>query len=186
MMATKRTKWLTVALPATAALALGLSACGDAAAQNAGWAKSLCGAAKSPIADSQTALTDTGTVKAGETPKQLRGRMAGDLGNLADANTKLASAVQSAGAPKVDGGDQLQKQAVQELKQTATGFTQVQQKVEQLATDDQAKFAASLKSVSDQVQQLSQRSSSALNSLQAGDLGKAVQAQQGCKSVPAS
>jgi type VI protein secretion system component VasK len=179
-------KWLTAALPAAAALALGLTACSstDVAAENAGWAKSLCGAAKSPIEASQTALTDTGTVKDGETPKQLRTRMAGDMGALADANTKLAAAVQSAGAPKVGDGQKLQSQAVQELKQTAAGYTQVQQKVEQLPTDDQAEFAAALKSVSDQVQQLSQQSSSALNSLQTGPLAQAVQAQQGCKNSP--
>ena len=49
-----------------------------------------------------------------------------------------------------------------------------------LDTHDQAKFAAGLKSVSDQLGVLGKSSGTALTALQAGDIGKAMAKQPGC------
>jgi hypothetical protein len=185
------TKWLTItrnALPGVllAALATACTSGGDSAAKNDTWAQTLCGAAQGPIAQSKAALTDTGTVKQGESPAALQTRLAADLGTLATASTQLASAVQQAGAPGVSNGQQVQQNAVTELQQAAAGYQAAQKKAQSLNTASQAEFASGLRGLSDQVQQLSQLSSSALTSLQTGSLGTAIANQAGCKSVNAA
>ncbi|MFC1404573.1 MULTISPECIES: small secreted protein [Streptacidiphilus] len=179
-------KWLRLAAPA-ALLALGATACssGNGAKLDA-WAKTVCGGLQAPVQQSNTALADTGAVKSGETPKALQARLASDFGSLATANTGIAQAVQQAGAPATDNGAQTQADAVTELNQAAGGYTKVQQTVQSLPSGDQAKFAAGLKGVSDQVQQLAELSTAALQKLQTGDLGTALAKQPGCKSVSAT
>ncbi|MFC1442938.1 small secreted protein [Streptacidiphilus sp. N1-10] len=179
-------KWLRLAAPA-ALLALGATACssGNGAKLDA-WAKTVCGGLQAPVQQSNTALADTGAVRTGETPKALQARLAADFGSLATANTGIAQAVQQAGAPATDNGAQTQADAVTELNQAAGGYTKVQQTVQSLPSGDQAKFAAGLKGVSDQVQQLAELSTAALQKLQTGDLGTALAKQPGCKSVSAT
>ncbi|MFC1418187.1 small secreted protein [Streptacidiphilus cavernicola] len=176
--------WLRLAAPA-ALVAFGATACGsgNGPAVDA-WAKTLCQGMQSPVQQSNTALADTGAVKTGESPKALQTRLAADFGTLATANTQIAQAVQKAGAPKVDNGAQLQADALSELDQAAGGYTQAQKSVQGLVVTDQAKFAAGLKGVGDQVQRLAELSTAALQKLQTGDLGTALAKQPGCKSVP--
>ena len=175
--------WLRLAAPA-ALVAFGATACsgGNGPAVDA-WAKTVCQGMLGPVQQSNTALADTGAVKTGESPKALQARLAADFGTLATANTQIAQAVQKAGAPKVDNGAQIQADALSELDQAAGGYTQVQKSVQGLAVTDQAKFAAGLKGVGDQVQRLAELSTSALQKLQSGDLGTALAKQPGCKSV---
>ncbi|MFF4343149.1 small secreted protein [Kitasatospora sp. NPDC001540] len=172
-------------VPALGAL-LALAAVGctadDSAAKLDGWAKSVCDAAKDPVAQSRTALADTANVKEGESPADLQKRLSTDLASLATTNQQLADAVQKAGAPKIDDGAKVQQDAVNELKQVAQGYLDAQKKLDALASTDQAKFADGLRSVGDQVQQLSQVSTSALAALQSGDLGNAMKKQPGCKA----
>ena len=179
-------KWLRLAAPA-ALLALGVTACssGNGAKLDA-WAKTVCGGLQDPVQQSNTALADTGAVKTGETPKALQTRLTADFGSLATANTRIAQAVQQAGAPATDNGAQTQADAVTELNQAAGGYTKVQQTVQSLPSGDQAKFAAGLKGVSDQVQQLAELSTAALQKLQTGEMGTALAKQPGCKSVSAT
>jgi hypothetical protein len=178
-------KWLRLAAPA-ALVAFGATACGSSnGPQLDAWAKTVCGGIQAPIQQADTALADTGAVRTGEAPKDLQTRLAADFGSLATANTQIAQAVQQGGAPKVDNGAQTQADAVSELNQAAGGYTKVQQTVTGLDVTDQARFAASLKGVSDQVQQLAELSTSALQKLQAGDLGAALTKQPGCKRVSA-
>ncbi|MBC3842940.1 small secreted protein [Streptacidiphilus sp. 4-A2] len=178
--------WLRLAIPAVL-LAFGATACSsDNTKQLDAWAAGLCSGMQSPVQQANAALTDTGTVKSGETPAALQTRLAADFGTLAAANTQIAQAVQKAGAPKVDNGAQTQASAVTELNQAAGGYTAVQQAVTALPAGDQGKFAAGLKGVSDKVQQLAELSTSALQQLQAGSLGQALATQPGCKSVSTS
>jgi hypothetical protein len=179
-------KWLRLAAPA-ALIALGATGCssGNGAKLDA-WAKTVCGGLLTPVQQSNTARADTGAVRSGESPKALQARLAADFGSLATANTKIAQVVQQAGAPSTDNGAQTQADAVTELNQAAGGYTKVQQTVQALPSGDQAKFAAGLKGVSDQVQQLAELSTSALQKLQAGDMGTALAKQPGCKSVSAT
>jgi hypothetical protein len=166
----------------TAAVVVGASACGgsDSTAQLDSWAKSVCGGVAAPIQSVQSAQGDTGQIIPGEAPAALQTRLAADMGKLATGNQQIAQAVQAAGAPKTDGGAQLQADAVSELNQAAGGYTKVQATVKALSVTDQARFAAALRGVSDQVQQLSTLSSGALQKLQTGDLGAALKRQPGC------
>jgi hypothetical protein len=179
-------RWLRLAAPAVL-VACTATACGsgNGPAVDA-WAKTVCAGMQGPVQQASTALADTGAVRTGEKPKDLQSRLAADFGTLATANTQIAQAVQKAGVPKVDNGAQTQADALSELDQAAGGYTKVQQAVQGLAVTDQAKFAAGLKGVGDQVQRLAELSTSALQKLQTGDLGTALAKQPGCKSVPAA
>ncbi|MGV9269926.1 hypothetical protein ACWDRR_35340 [Kitasatospora sp. NPDC003701] len=172
-----------LAVPALGVLlAFGAVGCGDDnSKQLESWAANVCGAAKDPIAQAQTALSDTGQVKTGETPGDLQKRLSADIGRLAKTNQDIAAAINSAGAPKVDDGGTLQKDTVAELNKAADGYLDVQKKLDALSNDDQAKFADGLRSVSDQLQQLGALSTQAQAKLQRGDLGAAMAKQEGCK-----
>ncbi|MFK0194263.1 small secreted protein [Kitasatospora sp. NPDC090308] len=165
--------------------AVGCSA-DDSSAKLDGWAKSVCDGAKDPITQSKAALADTADVKQGEAPVDLQKRLSADLASLATTNQQLADAVQKAGAPKIDDGAKVQQDAVNELKQVAQGYLDAQKKLDGLTSADQAKFADGLRSVGDQVQQLSQVSTSALATLQSGGLGEAMKKQPGCKAGTAT
>ncbi|MEV7776878.1 small secreted protein [Kitasatospora sp. NPDC088351] len=172
-----------LAVPALGALlAFGAVGCGDDnSKQLESWAANVCGAAKDPIAQAQTALADTGQVKTGEAPGDLQKRLSTDIGRLAKTNQDIAAAINSAGAPKVDDGANLQKDTVAELNKAADGYLDVQKKVDALPNTDQAKFADGLRSVADQVQQLASLSTQAQAKLQRGELGAAMAKQEGCK-----
>ncbi|MEU9042482.1 MULTISPECIES: hypothetical protein [unclassified Kitasatospora] len=167
-------------------LAFGAVGCGgdDNSKQLESWASSVCGAAKDPIAQAQTALADTGQVKTGEAPADLQKRLSTDIGRLAKTNQDIAAAIDGAGAPKVQDGATLQKDTVDELKKAADGYQEVQKKLDALPNNDQAKFADGLRSVADQIQQLASLSTQAQSKLQRGDLGAAMAKQEGCKPSP--
>ncbi|OKI24490.1 hypothetical protein [Streptomyces sp. CB03911] len=172
-----------LAVPALGALlAFGAVGCGgDDSAQLNAWATSVCDSAKEPIAQAQAALADTGQVKEGEGPADLQKRLSDDVARLARTNQQIAEAIDKAGAPKVDKGGNLQKDAVDELNKAAQGYLEVQKKLDGLPNTDQAKFADALRSVGDQVQQLATLSTQAQSKLQSGDLGAAMAKQPGCK-----
>ncbi|MGA5818553.1 small secreted protein [Kitasatospora sp. NPDC094028] len=176
-----------LAVPALGVLlAFGAVACGDDnSKQLESWATNVCGAAKDPIAQAQAALADTGQVKTGETPADLKKRLSTDIGRLAKTNQDIGAAIDAAGAPKVTDGASLQKDAVAELKKASDGYLDVQKKLDALATDDQSKFSDGLRGISDQLQQLASLSTEAQNKLQRGDLGAAMAKQDGCKPAPA-
>ncbi|MCX5212054.1 small secreted protein [Kitasatospora sp. NBC_00240] len=172
-----------LAVPALGALlAFGAVGCGgDDSAQLNAWATTVCDSAKDPIAQAQAALADTAQVKEGEVPADLQKRLSDDVARLARTNQQIAEAIDKAGAPKVDNGGGLQKDAVDELNKAAQGYLEVQKKLDGLPNADQAKFADGLRSVGDQVQQLATLSTQAQNKLQSGDLGAAMARQPGCK-----
>ncbi|WP_369183710.1 hypothetical protein [Streptomyces sp. Y1] len=176
-----------LAVPALGVLlAFGAVACGDDnSKQLESWATNVCGAAKDPIAQAQAALADTGQVKTGETPADLKKRLSTDIGRLAKTNQDIGAAIDAAGAPKVTDGANLQKDAVAELKKASDGYLDVQKKLDALATDDQSKFSDGLRGISDQLQQLASLSTEAQSKLQRGDLGAAMAKQEGCKPAPA-
>ncbi|MEU8513244.1 hypothetical protein AB0C76_16870 [Kitasatospora sp. NPDC048722] len=177
-----------LAVPALGVLlAFGAVGCGDDnSKQLESWASNVCGAAKDPIAQAQSALADTGQVKTGEAPADLQKRLSADIGRLAKTNQDIAKAIDAAGAPKVDDGANLQKDTVAELNKAADGYLDVQKKLDALSSADQSKFADGLRSVADQVQQLATLSTQAQGKLQRGDLGAAMAKQDGCKPSAAT
>ncbi|MFC9325053.1 small secreted protein [Kitasatospora sp. NPDC057015] len=172
-----------LAVPALGALlAFGAVGCGgDNSAQLNAWATTVCDSAKDPIAQAQAALADTAQVKEGEVPVDLQKRLSADVARLAKTNQQIAEVIDKAGAPKVDNGAAVQKDAVDELNKAAQGYLDVQKKLDALPNADQAKFADGLRSVGDQVQQLATLSTQAQSKLQSGDLGAAMAKQPGCK-----
>ena len=172
-----------LAVPALGALlAFGAVGCGsDNSAQLNAWATSVCASAKDPIAQAQAALADTDRVKEGETPADLQKRLSVDIGGLARTNQQIAEAIDKAGAPKVENGAGLQKDAADELNKAAQSYLDVQKKLDALPNTDQAKFADGLRSVGDQLEQLANLSTQAQNKLQSGELGAAMAKQDGCK-----
>ncbi|SEL39773.1 hypothetical protein [Streptacidiphilus jiangxiensis] len=179
---------VVVAALAATFVGLATAACGgsDSSSKLDAWAKSVCGGIATPIQAVSDAKADTGKIIPGETPTQLQVRLATDMGKLAAANQQIAQAVQAAGAPQTTNGAQTQADAVSELNQAAGGFTKVQQTVKSLPVSDQARFAAELRGVSDQIGQLSTQSSTALQQLQSGDLGAALGRQSGCAAPSGS
>ncbi|MGW6913411.1 small secreted protein [Kitasatospora sp. NPDC054939] len=179
-----------LAVPALGALlALGAVGCGgdeDNSKQLNGWAASVCSAAKDPIAQAQAALADTGQVRTGEAPADLKKRLSADIARLAKTNQQIAEAIDKAGAPKVADGEALRKDTVSELNRAAEGYLEVQKKLDGLSGDDQSKFADGLRSVADQLQALASLSTQAQAKLQRGDLGSAMAKQDGCKPSTAS
>ncbi|WP_042427857.1 hypothetical protein [Streptacidiphilus anmyonensis] len=179
---------VAVAASVAAVVALGTTACGgsDSTSKLDSWAKSVCGGIATPIKTVADAKADTGRIVQGESPTDLQKRLADDMGQLATGNQQIAQAVQAAGAPATNGGSQTQADAVSELNQAAGGYTKVQQTVKALPVNDQARFAAGLRGVSDQIGQLSTQSSAALQTLQTGDLGAALNRQPGCAAPSGS
>lgn len=183
-----RTK-LALAAPATAVLALTLTACGgdDSKAYDA-WAKEVCGPAKPQILASETARVDLGRVVPGEKPVDLQQRLSRDLGTLSAANSGLADAIENAGAPKIKNTAAMTKtraDAVSELRATAKGYGGVKDKVDALDTGDQSKFAHGLKALGADTARLGASSDAALKKLQTGDYGAAMARQPGCKKIDA-
>jgi hypothetical protein len=180
-----------LAVPAVLTIALTATACGsdNTEALNT-WAKKVCDPAKREIGSAQTALADTGRVQQGEKPGDLQARLSGDLGTLANASNGLADAIEEAGPPKTDegaGGEKIQKDAVRELRKSASGYSGVKKDVEGLDIDDQDKFAKGLRTAGTRVQKLAGNSASAMKKLQKGELGKAIARQPGCKrATPAA
>ncbi len=179
---------VAVAASVAAVVALGTAACGgsDGTGQLDSWAKGVCGGIAAPIRTVADAKADTGRIIQGESPADLQKRLADDMGRLATGNQQIAQAVQAAGAPATKDGAQTQADAVSELNQAAGGYTKVQQTVKSLPVNDQARFAAGLRGISDQIGQLSTQSSAALQTLQSGDLGAALSRQPGCAAPSGS
>ncbi|WP_316522725.1 hypothetical protein [Kitasatospora brasiliensis] len=179
-----------LAVPALGVLlAFGAVGCGgddNNSKQLESWASNVCGAAKDPIAQAQTALADTDQVKTGESPADLQKRLSADVGRLAKTNQDIAAAIDAAGAPKVKDGETLQKDTVDELKKAADGYLEVQKKLDALSNNDQAKFADGLRSVADQLRQLASLSTQAQSKLQSGELGAAMAKQESCKRPQSS
>ncbi|NYI05623.1 small secreted protein [Allostreptomyces psammosilenae] len=181
----RRTRAVLAVLPAALTLLTAAGCAGDDNTEELNaWAQQVCEPAAQPIADANAALADMGAVKDGEQPAELQKRLSTDLGKLAAANTALAEALEMAGPPpEVEGGAELQTQAVTELRQVAEGYDNAQSRIDELDTSDQAAFAQGLGELPDDIQDLNRLSRSALEDLQTGETGQAIASQPGCASV---
>jgi hypothetical protein len=100
---------------------------------------------------------------------------------ISESYAALAKAVQKAGAPPVDKGEETQKQAVKELKATSGAYNDLKTTVDKLETSDKSKFAEGLKGVADELDKLSTSGDNALKQLQEGKVGTAMSKQPGCQ-----
>ncbi|MGW1025092.1 small secreted protein [Streptomyces sp. NPDC002577] len=181
-------KKLAAAMSGGAVLVLALSGCsGDSNKELDAWAKSVCDAVKpqaKAIEDANTAIQKQ--TSDNSTPKDVQKTDSQAFQDMSDAYQAIGAAVDKAGAPPVDDGEKKQQDAVKELKSISASYAELQKKVDDLNTDDQAKFADGLKDIASQLDKLSKSGNDALEKLEEGDVGKAMQQQASCKSASAS
>jgi archaellum component FlaC len=183
-------KKLAAALSGGAVLVLGLSGCGggdDGNDKLDAWAKQVCDAvqpqAKKIEAANAAIQKETSD---NSTPEAVRKTDAEAFQAMSDAYKAIGSAVNSAGAPNVDGGAKKQQDAVKELNGISTSYADLRKQVDKLNTKDQAKFADGLKDIATELDKLSQSGNDALKTLEEGDVGQAMAQQDTCKAAAAS
>ena len=180
-------KKLSAGVCCAALATLAVAGCSDSDDQVSAYAKKVCTQVEPQHAAIQKATDAIAAVStAVNSPQQVQQTDAQAFGQMAAAYRTLAKTVQDAGAPPVDKGATLQQNAVTQLTGIADSYAKLQKAVQGLDTSDQGKFADGLKTVSEQFAPLSQRSGDAFTKLQAGDIGKAMAQQSGCRKAESS
>jgi hypothetical protein len=180
-------KKLAAGMCCAAIATLALAGCSDSDDQANAYAKKVCDQVQSQQAAIQKASDSISSVSAQNVePKVIQQTDSAAFGQMADAYSNLATAVQSAGAPPVDKGADIQKNAVSQLNTMADSYTKLQKDVQGLDTGDQGKFADGLNSLTTHFTPLIQSGNDALAQLQSGDIGKAMARQPGCTKGGAS
>lgn len=184
-------KKLAAAVSGGAVLVLALSACTSNSSATddklGSWAKQVCDAVQPQarkIAGASTAIQKQ--TSDNSTPEQVQKTDSQAFQDMSDAYKAIGAAVDTAGAPDVDGGATKQKNAVKELNGISAAYADLKKQVDGLDTKDQGKFADGLKGIATQLDKLSQSGSDALKQLEEGDVGKAMAQQESCKSASAS
>jgi hypothetical protein len=173
-----------VALSGGAALVLALSGCGggdDGDKKVNDWAKSVCDEVQPQLKKIQGANASIQAASDEQDSKKLQQTDSEAFQQISESYAALAKAVQKAGAPPVDKGEETQKQAVKELKATSGAYNDLKTTVDKLETSDKSKFAEGLKGVADELDKLSTSGDNALKQLQEGKVGTAMSKQPGCQ-----
>ncbi|WP_175409051.1 small secreted protein [Streptomyces sp. TRM64462] len=182
-------KKLAAALSGGAVLVLVLSGCSDDGGDDGkvdAWAKTFCDQAKPQIqkrANAQQAIISTA---ADGKPADVQAADSKAFQDIADTNKALAKAVQDAGVPPIENGEQLQQDAVKELNSTATAYEGLRKQVDALDPKDQQKFADGLQGVADGLKKIEKMDQDALGKIQSGELGQAMAKQPGCQNAAPS
>jgi hypothetical protein len=181
-------KKLAAALSGGAVLVLALSGCSsdDGDSKVNAWAKKVCDQAQPQIqkrADAQQTIISTA---ADGKPSDIQAADSKAFQDIADADKALATAVQGAGTPPVEGGEKLQQDAVKELNDTAAAYLGLKKQVDALDAKDQQKFADGLQGVADGLKKIEKMDQDALKKLQSGELGKAMAKEPGCQAAKTS
>jgi hypothetical protein len=181
-------KKLTAALCGAATLTLALAGCGSSSSSKAdNYAKTVCDQVQPQLQKIQNANNSIASVSSGNhSPDDVKNSDSAAFQQLSDAYKALADAVNNAGAPPVEGGAQIQQNAVKQLNDTSGAYANLKSTVDGLDTSDQSKFADGLKGVASQLSTLGKSGNDALNKLQSGDVGTAMAKQPGCQKPPAS
>jgi hypothetical protein len=183
-------KKLAAALSGGAVLVLALSGCSDDSSSDNkvnDWAKKVCDQVKpqlQKIANANAAIQQQ--TADNSKPADVQETDSAAFQQISQAYKALGAAVESAGAPPVDGGEATQKEAVKELNASSAAYANLQKKVDELNTKDQAKFADGLKGIADELNKISTNGDEALRKLQSGEVGTAMAKQPGCQKPKAS
>lgn len=178
-------KKLAAALSGAAlVLAMGsLSGCGnDTNKKLDAWAKTVCDQTSvqiKKINDANTAITH---VDSGGKPADVQKADAAAFQTISDAYKALGGIVSQAGDPPVDNGAKLRTDAVGDLNNLSTSYSDLKKQIDALDTKDQAKFADGLQTVSDNLGKVSKSGEQALDALRKGQVGTAMAKQQGCQN----
>ncbi|MFI7006076.1 small secreted protein [Streptomyces sp. NPDC050145] len=182
-------KKLAAALSGGAVLVLALSGCSgdDSNEELNAWAKQVCDARVAPAKQIQAANDSIQKVSSENSkPEEVQKADSKAFQDLSDAYGDIADAVEKAGPPPVDDGKKKQQNAVKELDALSTGYADLKKKVDALDTGDQAAFAKGLEGIGEGLTKLSQNGDNAVAELQEGEVGKAMEKQEGCKSTAAT
>ncbi|MFE3517665.1 small secreted protein [Streptomyces sp. NPDC059166] len=181
-------KKLAAALSGGAVLVLALSGCSDDSDDKVNdWAKKVCDQVQpqlQKIANANAAIQQQ--TADNSKPADVQKTDSAAFQQISQAYKALGTAVQEAGAPPVDDGETTQKEAVKELNASSVAYANLKTKVDDLDTDDQAKFADGLKGIADELNKISTNGDQALQKLQSGDVGSAMAKQKGCQRPTAS
>ncbi|MFH8571702.1 small secreted protein [Streptomyces sp. NPDC017993] len=181
-------KKLVAALSGGAALVLALTGCSDDSNKELDdWAKSFCDPAQAQFKQIQDANGAMQTADDGNTDsKKVQQTDSAAFQKISDAYASLAKSLEKAGPPPSEGGEQAQKNAVNELNSLSKGYADLKKQVDSLNTSDKLKFADGLRSLSNGINKLNQQSEEAFKNLEAGDVGKSMANQEGCQNQAAT
>lgn len=165
-------------------LALTLTGCSeDSGEKTEAWAKNVCDQVQPQVERIQAANQALAEASEGsKEPAEVQEVYSSSYGELAAAFDSLAKAVNDAGDPPVDDGEELRTDAVEELNGLSQSYTSLQEASDSLDTSDRAAFAEGLREMVGQLDELGQSGDEALSELQSGDLGDAMARQEGCQS----
>jgi hypothetical protein len=186
-------KKLTAALSGGAVLVLALTGCtsDEGNPKLDAWAKKVCDTA--PAQNAKIAAADAAITKAAKDspPKELQKVDAQAFQDLADGFKARAALLQQAGPPPgVEDGAKKQQDAIEKLTAVSVSYTELKKQTDELNTKDQAKFAAGLRKVGEEMKDMVSQRKSALDALKrleaSGDTKQALLKQEGCKQASAS
>lgn len=168
----------------SAVLVLALTSCSDDnGEQTEAWAKNVCDQVQPQVERIQGANAAIAEASEGDgDPADVQEVYSESYQELADAFGALAGAVDDAGDPPVDDGEQLKTDAVAELNGLAASYSDLKTASDELDTSDRGAFAEGLREMVDQLEELGNSGDEALGKLQSGDLGEAMARQKGCQS----
>ncbi|WP_031509218.1 hypothetical protein [Streptomyces megasporus] len=184
-------KKLATILAGSAALVLTLSGCGDERDEKAAqWVKTYCGALRTQNATIDDANKALARISEGEkSPEEIKETDVKAFQDLSVAFKALSDALRKAGAPPVEDGAKLQKNATGALDRLSTSYSDLKQQAEQLNTEDQAEFADGLQDITDDMKEVPKQFEAvekALGELREGDLKSAMTEEEGCRKVSSS
>ncbi len=169
-----------------AAVVLAVSGCGsnDTGKKQDAWAKGVCDQASAQIKKIDDANISLSKVDGSGTPKAVQKSDATAFQSISDAYKSLADIFGKAGAaPGGDDGVKFQQNAVGVFNGLSTQYAGLKKQVDGLDTSNQAKFADGLTSVSNSLAKTTASGQTSLDTLRAGDMGKALSKQPGCQRV---
>ncbi|PWJ03106.1 small secreted protein [Streptomyces sp. NWU49] len=181
-------KKLAAALSGGAVLVLALTGCSsdDGNEKLDAWAKEVCDAVQpqaKKIAAANAAIQKE--TSDNSTPEEVQNADSKAFQDMSDAYKAIGTAVNKAGAPDVENGEQKLTNAVKELNGISASYASLKEQVDALDTEDQAKFADGLKGIATELDKLSKSGNDALNELEEGEVGEAMARQASCKTATA-
>lgn len=186
-------KKLVAALSGATALGLALTGCSDDGGEERDeWAKQVCDEVKPEVQKIQSANASIDEVSkkkpesdstedARKVSEEVKKTDSAAFKQISGAYESLAGAVEDAGAPPVDDGEKLHRNAVKELNSLSKQYSGLKTKVDKMDTKDQSEFGKGLKGIADELKSLGESGDKALAKLQSGELGEAMANQEGCK-----
>ncbi len=181
-------KKLVAALSGGAALVLMLTGCGgdDGNKKLDDWAKKVCGQMQPQVKKVLDANSAIASVQLEQDSKKIQQTDSAAFQDNADAYKTLATSIDSAGAPPVKDGETTQQNAVKALKDLSGAYEGLKKQIDGMNTSDKQKFADGLNGIVSGLNKLNGKSENALKKLQAGDVGKAMTKQPGCRRTSTS